>query len=130
MGLLECKTKYSEPEMMTKYDNAHLVDKFLVKVTEKYRKNNGNDPSVHTMAEAIINSQDTSKEEFTLKTNVNEDGSEETVTVNKATGDIVGKKDNIIVRMAKGAYKGVKNFFSNIWKGMKRFAMWLSLIHI
>lgn len=119
VGILTATTKYSQPELHAKYDNAHMVDKILAKVNEKYKKTN-TESSVHAMATAISGAQDASKESFEVPTAPNE-----SVVVHKASGNVEAKKDGKVVSFFKGIYKGFKSFFSNIWKQMKRFGAWI-----
>lgn len=120
IGLLTATTKYSQPEMHAKYDNAHLVDKIIAKVSEKYKKTNNTESSVHAMATAISGAQDETKSEFTVPTNTDEE-----VHVDKTNGDITGKKGGKIVEFFKGMYKGVQKFFKNLFNQLKRFGAWI-----
>lgn len=119
VGLLTATTKYSQPDMHAKYDNAHLVDKIIAKVSEKYKKTN-TESSVHAMATAISGAQDESQRTFEVDT-----GNGESLVVNKDTNLITAKKDGKLVNIGKRIYGGIKNFFGNIWKGMKKFGNWI-----
>jgi len=119
VGILTATTKYSQPELHAKFDNAHMVDKILAKVNEKYKKTN-TESSVHAMASALSGAQDESVGTFEVPTTDNE-----SVIVHKETGDVQVKKNGKIVEFFKGVYKGIKSFFTNIWKQMKRFGAWI-----
>lgn len=119
VGILTHTTKYSQPEMHAKYDNAHMVDKIIAKVSEKYKKTN-TEASVHAMATALSGAQDDTQKTFQVKT-----APGEVITVDKETGNIVTTKDGKIVSFLKGVYKGVKKFFKNIWSQMRRFGAWI-----
>lgn len=118
-GILTATTKYSQPELHAKYDNAHMVDKILAKVNEKYKKTN-TEASVHAMATAISGAQNEEVKSFEVPTTESE-----SVIVHKETGDVQVKKNGKIVEFFKGIYKGIKSFFTNIWKQMKRFGAWI-----
>lgn len=118
-GILTATTKYSQPELHAKYDNAHMVDKILAKVNEKYKKTN-TEASVHAMATAISGAQNEEFKSFEVPT-----AEGESVIVHKETGDVQAKKDGKVVAFFKGVYKGIKSFFTNIWKQMKRFGAWI-----
>lgn len=119
VGILTHTTKYSQPEMHAKYDNAHMVDKIIAKVSEKYKKTN-TEASVHAMATAMSGAQDDTQKTFQVET-----APGEVITVDKETGNIVTTKDGKIVSFLKGVYKGVKKFFKNIWSQMQRFGAWI-----
>lgn len=119
VGILTATTKYSQPELHAKFDNAHMVDKILAKVNEKYKKTN-TESSVHAMASALSGAQDEEVKSFEVPT-----AEGESVIVHKETGDVQAKKDGKVVAFFKGIYKGIKSFFTNIWKQMKRFGAWI-----
>ena len=119
VGILVSTTKYSQPELHAKFDYAHMVDKILARVNDKYKKTD-TESSVHAMATALTGAQDESKTSFEVPT-----GSNESVVVHKETGNVEAKKDGKVVSLFKGIYKGVVAFFQNIWNGMKRFGAWI-----
>lgn len=121
VGILTATTKYSQPEAHETFDHAHLVDKIIAKLNEKYKDNNGCEASVHAMATALDGAQDDTKDVFSVPTDT--DGT--TIEVDKKTKKAVVKKDGVIVHYCKKFYEGTKKFFSNIWNGMKRFGNWI-----
>lgn len=123
-GILDEKTIFSTPEYTTKYEFANLVDKFVSQVRSKYKKSVG-ETTVDNLAKTIIDAQDDSKKEISLRS---ESAPNEEVTLNKETGEVQVKKDNIIVHTAKVVWKGVTtvvnyiaNKFKQAWNWIKSF---------
>ena len=98
-GILTATTKYSQPELHAKYDNAHMVDKILAKVNEKYKKTN-TEASVHAMATAISGAQNEEVKSFEVPT-----AEGESVIVHKETGDVQAKKDGKLLHSLKVSIK-------------------------
>lgn len=121
-GVLAGKTVFSSPEYIELYDNSAEVDAIIELVSKKHKeKLTGNEVAIHTMAEAIAKAQDESATEFEVDT-----GDGESVHVDKTTGDVSIKKDNVVVRTAKAAYQGVVKFFLAIFNKLKEFGSWIA----
>ena len=121
-GILDGNTPFSDPIYLD-YDHAYLLEEIFITCQEKFKVENGKEVSVHTMAKGFIDLQDPNKPIVTLDTNTKEG---ESITLDKTTGDIIQKKDNIIVRIAKGAWKGFKNFCTNVKNMFVRFWNWVT----
>ena len=120
-GVLAGKTIFSSPQYVELYDYSADVDAIIETVAAKHKtKVASNEVTAHTMAEAISKAQDESTTDFEVPT-----GDGESVAVNKKTGDVTIKKDGFVVRTAKAAYEGVKNFFKMILAKVKQFGAWV-----
>lgn len=119
-GILDGNTPFSDP-IYLQYDHAYLLEEIFITCQEKFKVENGKEVSVHTMAKGFIDLQDPSKPIVTMDTNTKEG---ETLTLDKNNNDVTLKKDNIIVRVAKSAWTGFKNFCSNVKNMFVRFWNW------
>lgn len=121
-GLLDGNTPFSDP-MYLDYDHAYLLEGIFITCHEKFKVENGKEVSVYTMAKGFIDLQDPNKPIVTMNTNTE---AKESLTADKTTGDVTIKKDNIIIRCAKGVWKGFKNFCTNVKNLAVRFWNWVA----
>lgn len=121
-GILDGNTPFSDPIYLD-YDHAYLLEEIFITCQEKFKAENGKEVSVHTMAKGFIDLQDPTKPIVSLDTDTK---GKESIVTDKTTGDVAIKKDNIIVRLAKGAWTGFKNFCTNIKNIAVRFWNWVS----
>lgn len=121
-GILDGNTPFSDPIYLD-YDHAYLLEEIFITCQEKFKAENGKEVSVHTMAKGFIDLQDPTKPIVSLDTDTK---GKESIVTDKTTGDVAIKKGNIIVRLARGAWTGFKNFCTNIKNIAVRFWNWVS----
>mgnify|MGYP003584308098 CR=1 FL=1 len=121
-GILDGNTPFSDPIYLD-YDHAYLLEEIFITCQEKFKVENGKEVSVHTMAKGFIDLQDPSKPIVSLDTDTK---GKESIVVDKENGNVAIKKDNIIVRIAKGAWTGFKNFCTNVKNMFVRFWNWVT----
>lgn len=103
------------------YDYVHIISEQFEVVRKKHQVQTNNEVSVETAVKTLLDLQDDSKPIVEIETNTTQ---KESISVNKTTGDIEVKKDNIVVRFFKGTYNGFLNFCSNLKNLWLRFWTW------
>lgn len=119
-GILEGDHPFTSPDYFD-YDYVHLVSEMFTISRKKFQNANNQEVSVETGCKAILDLQDESKPIVNIDTNTE---AKESIQVNKETGDVEVKKDNIVVRCGKAVYNGFLNFCSNIKNLWFRFWNW------
>ena len=119
-GILEGDHPFTSPDYFD-YDYVHLIGEMFTTSRKKFQNCNGQEVSVETGCKAILDLQDESKPIVNIDTNTE---AKESIQVNKETGDVEVKKDNIVVRCGKAVYNGFLNFCSNIKNLWLRFWNW------